>query len=239
MIKKHYFLPIIFLYVLITSCSSDDDILGQFELTEYELEVVDYFKEIALGFEGGNSSEVTRKWGSTMSVYLGGDLTTSLIEKMDSTVFRINQLATDGFQIEIVTDPNVSNCYVFYGTESDYLNIFPEDEGRLGPNFAVFRVWWNNNFINRARILIATDRATPEEQESLLLEELTQSLGFGKDSPRYPNSIFYETATLGGFATEYAPIDTDLIRLLYHPDMRVGLNRKGVERTLGEILSSE
>ena len=52
-------------------------------------------------------------------------------------------------------------------------------------------------------------------------EELTQSLGLGKDSEKYPNSIFQSSWTQ---TTEYLPIDRELIRLLYHPEMKIGLN---------------
>ncbi len=47
--------------ILITSCSKDNQgILIPSELSDYELEVVDYFKDIALGFEFGNASKITR-----------------------------------------------------------------------------------------------------------------------------------------------------------------------------------
>lgn len=76
-----------------------------------------------------------------------------------------------------------------------------------------------------------TDGVTARKH--LLREELTQSL-VAKDSRRFINSIFqssYETKV-----TEFAEIDTQLIRLLYHPEMEAGLNEDQVHEKLQEII---
>ena len=76
-------------------------------------------------------------------------------------------------------------------------------------------------------------RANLTEQKHLLREELTQSLGLAIDSQEYLESIFQSSWTT---TNEYAEIDRDLIRLLYHPDMEVGLNENQVDQVLREIL---
>lgn len=226
------------LLLLISSCSTDDEVVvPEYELSEYELEVVNYFKEVALGFEYGGATEITRKWGAPMKIYIDGNPSLSIIEKVEHTVNSINQFASDGFSIEIVNDTNLSNCYLFFGAVSDFVEKFPDAE--IGSNYAIFNVWWNNNTINKGRIFIDTNRPNLIQQESLVLEEITQALGFGNDSPRYSNSIFYETPSDGGFATEYSELDKELIRLLYHPDMRVGLNENEVDKVLRHILGNK
>jgi len=80
------------------------------------------------------------------------------------------------------------------------------------------------------------DRANLTEQKHLLREELTQSLGLANDSQIYMGSIFQSIWTT---TTKYALIDKDLIRLLYHSDMSVGLNENQVDGVLREILISE
>jgi hypothetical protein len=52
-----------------------------------------------------------------------------------------------------------------------------------------------------------------DAQKHLLREELTQSLGLFNDSYKYDNSIFYQGWTT---TTEYAPIDRELIDMLYN-----------------------
>ncbi|MEM8894907.1 MAG: DUF2927 domain-containing protein, partial [Bacteroidota bacterium] len=232
-------LRLVFILVLtiVSSCSSDEeDLIPDDGFTETQLEVISYFKEVALGFEGGTSSEITRKWNAPMRIFMDGETTSTIERKVEQVVNEINAMATDGFNIEFVDRNDLSNCYIYFGKASDFISLFPDSNDQIGSNFALFRVWWNNNFINQARIFIDTERPTPEQQESLIMEEITQTLGLGKDSPRFPNSIFYETATRGGFVTEYADIDRELIRLLYHPQMRVGLNDNQVDTVLKEIL---
>jgi hypothetical protein len=52
-----------------------------------------------------------------------------------------------------------------------------------------------------------------DAQRHLLREELTQSLGLINDTYDYPESIFYQGWTE---TTEYAPIDRELIQMLYN-----------------------
>ena len=81
------------------------------------------------------------------------------------------------------------------------------------------------------------NRASLLEQKHLLREELTQSLGLARDSELYSESIFQQSFSTK--TTEYAPIDRDLVRLLYHPKMKVGLDRDQVDKLLREILLEE
>ena len=228
------------IFILILSCSVEEgEMSPEPGLSEFDREVIDYFKEIALGFENGNASEITRKWRSPMRIFVEGDVSPELINRVEETIAEINGLASDGFSVELVGDSISSNCYLFFGTASEFSAIFPDTEGQIGTNFAIFNVWWNDNIINRARIFIDTHRPNLAQQESLIVEEITQSLGLGKDSPRYPTSIFYETPSNGGFASGYSTIDKEVIRLLYHPDMTIGLNEMEVEELLETILTNE
>ncbi|WP_435625184.1 DUF2927 domain-containing protein [Flagellimonas sp.] len=243
--NRFYLVCLSSIFIIEWSCTKDENSitaeqdLNKSELTESETVVISYFKEIALGFENGNSAEIIRKWSSPMRVFIAGNASSTSKDKVEQTIDQINELVTDGFSIEIVTQFESHNCLIFFGTKSEFLTIYPEAEGQIGSNFAIFNVWWNNNNINRARIFIDSFRVSKEKQESLIIEEITQILGLGKDSSRFPNSIFYETPTDGGFASEYADIDKELIRLLYHPSMKVGLNEEQVDLVLKEILMNE
>ena len=79
-------------------------------------------------------------------------------------------------------------------------------------------------------------RANEQGQLHLLREELTQSLGLGQDSEKYLNSIFQINWTT---TSSYSQIDKDIIRLLYHPNMKVGLNENEVDLLLRSILINE
>lgn len=234
---KNHLLLLLFATFFAASCTKDSVTPEPSELTPYDLEVIEYFKDIALGFEFGGATEITRKWGSNMKIYVGGSPTVELLDELEQIRTEINDLVTDGFAMEIVSDSTQSNFYIFLGSADDYVAIFPGQAGQVESNWGLFNVFWNSfNQINRGYMYVDTERANPTAQKHLLREELTQSLGLAKDSDEYPESIFQASWTT---TTEYAMIDKDLIRLLYHPDMPIGLIEFQVDEVLRDILMAE
>jgi hypothetical protein len=230
----------LFIVILISSCSKDDDdddILPEFILSEYEIDVIDYFKDIALGFEFGNTSNITRKWNSEMKVFIGGEPSFELLAEFEKIRTEINELKTDGFNVTVVDDSLQSNYYIFFGSGTKYAEMFPDEANLVNSNWGLFYLLWNGqNQFYSGHMYVDIIRANSIEQKHLLREEFTQSLGFARDSQLYMESIFQSDWTT---TIEYAPIDQDLIRLLYHPEMSVGLNELEVDNALREILSSE
>jgi hypothetical protein len=224
--------------ILISSClKDDDDILPGFILSEYEIDVIDYFKDIALGFEFGNTSNITRKWNSEMKVFIGGEPSFELLAEFEKIRTEINELKTDGFNVTVVNDSLQSNYYIFFGSGTKYAEMFPDEANLVNSNWGLFYLLWNGqNQFYSGHMYVDIIRANSIEQKHLLREEFTQSLGFARDSQLYMESIFQSDWTT---TIEYAPIDQDLIRLLYHPEMSVGLNELEVDNALREILSSE
>ncbi len=230
-LKNFYKLILLF---SILSCSKDEDI--SLNLNEYDLEVISYFKDIALGFEFGSASEVTRKWCSELKIFIGSNVSTELSEELNKIVNEIENLTTDNLSIQIVNDSSLSNYYIYFGSGEKYASIFPSQENYINSNWGLFSVWWTNNCIDRGHMYVDIFRANNTEQKHLLREEFTQSLGLAKDSNRYPFSIFQSSWTR---TLTYTDLDKDLIRLLYHPKMKTGLDVVGVDNKLREILLSE
>ena len=230
-LKNFYKLILLF---SILSCSEDEDV--SLNLNEYDLEVISYFKDIALGFEFGSASEVTRKWCSELKIFIGGDVSTELSEELNKIVNEIENLTTDNLSIQIVNDSSLSNYYIYFGSGEKYASIFSSQENYINSNWGLFSVWWTNNCIDRGHMYVDIFRANNTEQKHLLREEFTQSLGLAKDSNRYPFSIFQSSWTR---TLTYTDLDKDLIRLLYHPKMKTGLDVISVDEKLREILLSE
>ncbi len=203
----------------------------------YELEVIDYFKEIALGFEFGSASQITRRWENDMRIFVGGSPSASLSSELDKIIEEINDLTTS-FSVRTVSDSSQSNYYIFFGSASDFGNIFPDQSGLAQSNWGLFFLFWNSaNQLNSGYMYVDIFRASSLEQRHLLREELTQSLGLARDSDQYSESIFQQSFNTK--TTQYAEIDEDLIWLLYHPDMSVGLNSVEVDKVLRSIISKE
>jgi hypothetical protein len=220
---------------LIVGCSDDSKM--EVGLTAYDERVIEYFSEVALGFEFGGASEITRKWEDDMKIFVGGTKTAELMNELQSIVTEINGMATDGFSISIVTDSIQMNFYIFLGPADEYGKKYPSEAGLAVDNWGLFSVYWDaSERIYKGNMYVDIDRANPAEEKHLLREELTQSLGLAKDSERYDDSIFQKNWTT---TNDYADIDRDLIRLLYHPQMQVGLNRSSAEQTLTQIILNE
>ena len=235
---KNRLLFLFLLLIVVLSCSENgQDIISEPGLSEYEIDVIDYFKEISLGFEFGNASKVTRKWSSEMKVFIGGDSNSELLSELDKITTEMNEIMTDGFKVTFVNDSLESNYYIYFGTGAMYAEMFPAESNLVNSNFGLFSVFWNGqNQLFSGRMYVDISRANSIEQKHLLREEFTQSMGLAKDSSLYPESIFQSVWTT---TTAYAPIDLELIRLLYHPKMSTGLNETEVDEVLKEILISD
>ena len=221
------------------SCSKDEgNTFSSLEgLSDYEIDVIEYFKEVALGFEFGNASKITRKWESALKIFVDGEPNSELLDELDDILLEINELAKNGFQVVIVEEPSISNFYIFFGTGTDYAQLYPSQSGLVGSNWGLFSLYWNSdNQFTTGHMYVDIVRADMNEQKHLLREELTQSLGLARDSQKYTESIFQSSWTI---TNEYAEIDKDLIRLLYHPDMKIGLRENQVHDVLRQILLNE
>lgn len=206
-------------------------------LTSFQRRTISYFKEIALGFEFGNASETTRKWLSAMKIYVHDGAPQVLLDELNIIIDDINALTTDDFTMEIVEDKANSNYEIFLGTAADYAILEPGLADQTEANFGLFNVSFGGGGqeIVGGTMYVDTERATEMEQKHLLREELTQSLGLAKDSSKFSDSIFQ--AAFSTKVVAYSTIDEELIRLLYHPEMKVGLNEDSVEDVLIQILS--
>lgn len=236
-LKTH--IALILLTWVMYACSITEPVTPEpTKLTQFNQEVITYFQEVALGFEFGNASQVTRKWSNNpMKIYVGGTPTLVLTNELAQIITEINALATDGFRAEIVTDSSASNFYVYFGSGEQYGTIFPSQQQYVTSNWGLFSVFWNGqNNITRGYMYVDIFRADVTAQRHLLREELTQSLGLARDSPKYNESIFQQNWTT---TTTYAPIDKEIIRLLYHPQISSGLSASQVATTLKTILLAE
>ena len=239
---KKVFLFILFPLFLFVGCEPEEIQLTpeprpEDQLTDFEREVVDYFVDIALGFEFGNSPKIVRKWRTSMRIYAGGQGSEELLGELDSIIVELDELTGANLSITQVNSIQESNYYVFFGTASEYATRYPEQADFVDNNWGLFWINWNGSQeLTSGHMYVDITRANPVEQRHLLREELTQSLGLARDSYEYESSIFQQDWTR---VTEYAEIDRELIKLLYHPRVRPGMNETQVRPILTEILLEE
>lgn len=189
---------------------------------QYAPAEIDYFMEIALGAEFGNSTPKIKKWVGQLKVKVIGSPTVEDLKTLNKIVEELTSFAN----IDIRFDDTNPNVEIYFVPESDFSRYEPN---YIPTNMGFFWTWWDNWEIVRSRIMISTVNITQKERSHLIREEFTQSLGLMNDSYNYPESIFYQSWTN---TTEYADIDKAIIKMLYQPEIRVGMTKKEVQNVL-------
>lgn len=171
-------------------------------------EVLDYYDEVVMNSEFDGSRSSAFKWDTDMKIYVEGQPTSELLSELSRIVSELNNII-DPVDIEVVSDRDNANYFVFFGSPDGFANAHPDiNRSRLIDNWGLFQV-----SKNEGKMYVDVYRADLDEQKHLLREELTQSLGLLNDSNKYPESIFYQKWTS---TTEYANIDRELIDMLYN-----------------------
>jgi hypothetical protein len=171
-------------------------------------EAIEYYDEVVMSseFEGRRTKEF--KWTTDMKIYVEGEPTSELLSELDRIVTELNDIINP-INLVIVDNRSEANMFVYFGSPDGFSNSHPSvNRSRLDKNWGYFTVKSNEGMM-----YVDVYRANEEEQKHLLREELTQSLGLMNDSYKYPESIFYQGWTS---TTEYAPIDRELIDMLYN-----------------------
>lgn len=192
----------------------------------YTTEQINYFLEVALGAEFGSSDAVIRKWNAPIRIRVTGSPTTEDMRSLQAVIRDLNGLV-QGTTLSI--DNRNSNVEMVFAPESEFRRYEPNYQPT---NMGFGWIWWNQNTLNRARILISTTGITQQERSHLIREELTQSLGLMQDSYRYPDSMFYQGWT---DPTQFSAIDRAVISMLYRPEIQVGMTRSQVVRVLQSL----
>ncbi len=196
---------------------------------QYSQEAVDYYVEVALGSEYGNSSPVVRKWRHDIVIGIEGEPSEADLAEFDRVVAELNELRR-GPRIRRAAPAVEPNVRLHFAPASSFGDILPE---YVPGNRGFFWYWYNHrNEIIAAVVLIDnTDAISQTFRNHLIREEITQALGLAKDSPRYPGSIFYDRSTPA--PVEYTPLDREVIQIHDLPGILPGMTEAQVRKALG------
>jgi len=180
------------------------------EVPNHSQEAKDYFKEICLNSENGESFKNASKWDKDVKIYVHGYCPDYMITELDDIVGELNDLI-DPINIEVVSNKSEANTFLFLGSDGGFQQEYPIVGGRdLSRTGGYFLVKSNKAYLYVNMVRTGNDT---QAQRSILREELTQSLGLYNDSWKYPNSIFYQG---GNDVTEYSDLDKEIIQMLYN-----------------------
>ena len=174
---------------------------------------------ILLGPEFGGVGRLCSRWvkSPALSVFGGTDEHDELVQKI---VFHLNEtLAKTPIKRIDLLEANDENATirVYFIPHTEFQSVAKRHNFNCADNSpGYFYTFWNGrNEIQSACVLLATDRLSGGKLHHYALEEITQSLGLSNDSPEHPDSVFYETRTKFGSATELSPRDKRLLELFY------------------------
>ncbi len=193
-------------------------------------EKIGYFLEIAVGAECGGETYI-KKWaaGNGPKIRVHGSPTDKDTDALRGIIDELRGLTR--LDISLVQEDGKQNVDIYFVPTLEFPKYIPPTpaSSKCVVSGTEGLVWahWDNHIINEAKIVIDTGLRDPT-RHSVILEELTQSMGLlndSNDSERYRESIFFQNAS---DAINYPPLDEAVIRLLYSTNIRPGMSRKQV-----------
>lgn len=199
------------------------DLHSSFYLEGFTTEqVVTYFAEVVLNAEyssGDGNVHVVQKWSGPIRYMIHGEATQRDREKLEALFAGLN--AIEGFPgIEAAPMPIAANMTLNFYNRADFQTYFGRIVNYEDADGAV-EYWYYNetNQIHNATVGYRTD-IDQYTRNSVLLEEVINGLGVTDTNLRV-DSITYQ-----GFSQtqELSEMDWLILRLLYHPDIKCGMN---------------
>lgn len=192
-------------------------------------EVITYFNEVCLDSEITNSGDpsLVQKWTSTIFYHLHGDYTAEDVQVIESFTAWLNTV--EGFPgIEESSYPENAVMDIYFCTQDDIVN-------RMGDQYrntdGAVTYWYEDNEIYTA-IICCRDDVTQHLRNSVILEEIYNSLGAIQDTVLREDSLIYQYYAEPQALTE---VDELIIKLLYHPDIECGMDAAECEAVIRDL----
>lgn len=192
-------------------------------------EIILYFNEVCLDAEfvmGGDPSRL-QKWVDPIIYQLNGDYTQEDLDVLHRFAGWLNSI--EGFPgIYESANGEIPNLQIYFCTQQTMTEI-------LGENFTNMdggvTFWYDNDEIYDATICYRTE-IDQYLRNSVILEEIYNGLGPVQDTERRSDSIIYS-----GYSDpqELTQVDEVILKLLYHPDMKCGMNAEECENIIRRL----
>ena len=184
-------------------------------------DMISYFQEVCLDaeFENSGDSSLLQKWTEPIYYKILGQPTEADLDILCQFCEELNTI--HGFPGIYPVDENatqLANLCIHFCTEEEFLNILGENFGGCDGGVTFF--YDDNNRIYDATICCRTD-LDQQVRNSVILEEIYNGLGPVQDTWLRQDSLIYAGYSTPQWMTQ---IDKVILQLLYHPDMKCGMN---------------
>ena len=201
--------------------------------------IIDSFFEIALGFEYRQVRQEVRKWTKPVRIYVEHQVGESSLHDLLLNAHIKDLVDITWLDIRRVSSAKKANIRYFFTSQKKLPALVQRVSGKKSLKFLQSSVCMatmrtnNSGKISSAVVYIAVDQARMHSKLlSCIVEELTQVLGLPRDSDKVYPSIFNDRSTddlLTG-------LDIILLKLLYDPQVRVGMGTAQLRPLLRKIL---
>ena len=193
--------------------------------------LTDHVLSVLTSNEYGSSRRYTVRWSDSpsMAIIGGSDAHRQLAIDIAAELSEV----IDPLSISIVDDPADAEIRLYFDDHPALVAIARSEGFEFVPgNAGLFWGWWDTRGRLSRMVILIQDRWAADDpfMQHLLLEELTQSLGLMNDSPRFPESVVYETTASSGSATTLGDLDTRTLTLLY--SLKPGARKCRVKRII-------
>ena len=192
-------------------------------------DVLLYFNEVCLDAEFAHSGDPSRlqKWISPITYCIHGDPTPEDLDTLNGFTAWLNTI--EGFPgIYQTQEPAEANLRIHFCNRDEMIDLM--GSGFYGMDGAV-TFWYMEDVIYDAIICYRTD-LDQHLRNSVILEEIYNGLGPIQDTSLRPDSIIYSEFSE---PQELTPMDELILRLLYHPDIRCGMDMAACEEVIRNL----
>ena len=192
-------------------------------------DVILYFNEVALNAEYINSGDPSflQRWNAPISYRVNGEPTAEDLAKIEEFSGWLN--SRFGFPgIYEAGDGAYANLQIHFCDQQTMIDLMGDNH--WGSDGAV-TFWYRDDVIYDAIICVRTD-LDQHLRNSVILEELYNGLGPIQDTELRPDSLIYAGYSEPQALTE---IDELILDLLYHPDMKCGMNAAECEDVIRQL----
>ena len=193
-------------------------------------DVIRYFNEVCLNAEFINSGDPTKlqKWNTPIRYRCNGTYTSADKYMLDMFVDWLNTI--EGFPgMQEAGENDDVNLQFYFCEEAEYIE-------RMGDNFygtdGGVTFWYNG--ADEIYNAIISYRTEVEQyiRNSVILEEIYNGLGPINDTALRPDSVIYTDYST---PQRLSDIDELILKLLYHPQMRCGMNAAACEAVIRQL----
>lgn len=196
-------------------------------------QIISFFNEVVLDTEyttGAGDFTLVQKWEDPIRYRIYGEPTQQDLLKLETLFAELNKI--EGFPgAFLAEDGEVENLSIYFQDYDAFYEKFGEFINYEESDGAV-QYWYYNdsNCIYEASIGYLMDTAQ-STRFSVIPEEVVNGLGIS-DTVLREDSVTYQYAS---DAEELSEIDWLLLKLLYHPNIKAGMDREACEQVIRSL----